>query len=613
MQRCASIMSLSDVYQETDEVLEYLKSHNGIVDQPINGNDNIIEGAVLTAPAVQTAPDTRDLGGCIPSANKIATPTVEAVPAPRFRVIQTIQQNDSALKRTHINVPLGHNVQPPKVQKTNPQANLSMNSQAAPAPVPFNSMTVRQQNMHTHDHHANSYDFETEMDMSNPYAPLPRQRVRYNVQRDDNSSSDNTSPKNAKRWHSGLLPRNNAKSKGKGKGKGKSSKKGKRDPEDPHWTIPDFGKAIGDAKIVIYTMDDFARPDNLYRKRNPTRQEKSNLPGYVVHLPDPTFVATRKRHDQIHDQDLAKAYHKALIGLYNLTDSPRLYYFHDEMKATWTILGRQLQYLDGQSVQELVPEDQKEILGDYWRVLRVRPATNKFNAERPHLEYIPNNTYSYYEVKTTLDNVKRLKVKPTRYWNELLVKDVPDDILYSLSDYHPGLPFEADIIRDNESLGLPIYRIRETVFYQDQVPPRADNGSEWEKPRKRVDVESTIANLVSLQALQDEEQETLERYMLDIEEVLKRYEKYLQEWPFLAAQRLLKMQVTRLKNIKHALTEKLNNHPLSAANTAVIGSNNNGNPPAPADTTSQSGGTNGDNSQSAIRSGPMTGLSGGGI
>ena len=85
-----------------------------------------------------------------------------------------------------------------------------------------------------------------------------------------------------------------------------------------------------------------------------------------------------------------------------------------------------------------------------------------------------------------------------------------------------------------------------------EVPPRADNDSDWEKPRKRVDVEWTIANLISLQALQDEEQATLERYMLDIEEVLKRYEGYLQEWPFLVAQRLLKMQVTRLKNIKHA-------------------------------------------------------------
>jgi hypothetical protein len=71
------------------------------------------------------------------------------------------------------------------------------------------------------------------------------------------------------------------------------------------------------------------------------------------------------------------------------------------------------------------------------------------------------------------------------------------------------------------------------------------------------------------------------------------------------------MQVTRLKNIKHALTEKLNNHPLSTANTSVIGSENN-RPPAPADTTSQSGGTTGNNSQSANRSGHID-PSGGGI
>ena len=80
---------------------------------------------------------------------------------------------------------------------------------------------------------------------------------------------------------------------------------------------------------------------------------------------------------------------------------------------------------------------------------------------------------------------------------------------------------EANIIRDNESLGLPIYRIRETVFYQDLVPPGADNDPDREKPRKRVDVEFTIANLISLGALQDEEQATLEQYMLEVEDVLK--------------------------------------------------------------------------------------------
>ena len=102
--------------------------------------------------------------------------------------------------------------------------------------------------------------------------------------------------------------------------------------------------------------------------------------------------------------------------------------------------------------------------------------------------------------------------------------------------------------------------------------------------------------------------------MLSIEEILIRYEEYLQEWPFLVAQRLIKMQVARLRNIKYALIEKLNNHPLSSANTAVFGSDlNQGNPPAgydsmayfgnapaPADTTSQSGGTMGNDSMLRI-------------
>jgi hypothetical protein len=239
MQRCASIVSLNDLFHELDETLEYLKSHNGIVDQPINGNDNIIEDAVVTAQAVETAPDTRDLSGCIPSANEIATPTVDVNLAVRFRLIQTIPQNDGAPKRTHNNVPLGPNVQPSKVPKPNPQVS-----------------------MHTYDYRTNSYDFETEMDTTNPYASLPRQIVKYNVMRDNSSSSDNTSQYNS-RWNSSLQVRN----KGKGKGKGKSFKKGKRDPEAPFWTIPEFGKAMGDSKIVLCSYDDLVHPNNSFRRK----------------------------------------------------------------------------------------------------------------------------------------------------------------------------------------------------------------------------------------------------------------------------------------------------------------------------------------------------------
>jgi hypothetical protein len=104
-----------------------------------------------------------------------------------------------------------------------------------------------------------------------------------------------------------------------------------------------------------------------------------------------------------------------------------------------------------------------------------------------------------------------------------------------LSDYHPGLPYEANIIRDNESLRLPIYRIYETVYIKDQTPPTADGVAEEDKPRKMVNVEATIANLVSLRALPDQEQESLENYMLNVEEILAKYEKYLQEWPLITS------------------------------------------------------------------------------
>ena len=493
----------------------------------------------------------------------------------------------------HNTVPSGPSVPPNKVSKPNPQASLNTSNRFANTP----------------GYVANSYDDESPMDDSHPFAALPRGVPRYNIWRDNNSSSDDTSRDNS-RWNSSLPVR----SKGRGKGKGKSLKKGKRDPDAPFWTIPAFGKANGDSAIVLHVWDEFIQPNNPFRGKASLQQQKSNLPGYVVQLPEPALVTERKRHDQQYDQDLQKVYHNALKAIYQMADSPRLYLLQNEEGTPMTLKGQPFLYLNGQAVHEIVPENQKTILGDYWRVLRVRPPTNKFSAGKPHLEYIPNDTYGYNEVKMTLDNVKNIKVKPTRYWNELLVKDVPSDILYSLSDYYPGLPCEANIIRDNGILGLPIYRIYETVFYQDSGPQTADGVLEEDKPRKRVDVQRTMDSLIGLGIIPNEEQASLENFMTELEDMLQKYESYLREWPFLVAQRLLKMQVARLKNIKHALTERLNNHPLSSANTPAFGQNQ-GNPPtsAPADTTSQSGGTMGNNSQSANRSGQMDGLSGGGI
>ncbi len=128
---------------------------------------------------------------------------------------------------------------------------------------------------------------------------------------------------------------------------------------------------------MIFTLSQLSEATNPYRKKLPAPLQRSNLPGYIVHLPDPAFITAKKRQDQATDQGLSVVYHNALKALYQLKDSPRLYYLHDEMKQARTLLEQAIQYLNGQAVQELVPENQKLSLGDYWRVLRVRPATNK--------------------------------------------------------------------------------------------------------------------------------------------------------------------------------------------------------------------------------------------
>ena len=153
IRRCATVTSIKDLLNEADETLEYLKSHNGSVDPPINDDENIVEDAIHMQ--LDDGANTAPVGG-IPTATPIDTPTVGATPTMRLRMIQTIQQsNDSATKRTHSNtVPTGHTVQPSKVQRMSSQGNLST----------FTGMSAHGAQVHMSN-------VEPPMDTSNPFAP----------------------------------------------------------------------------------------------------------------------------------------------------------------------------------------------------------------------------------------------------------------------------------------------------------------------------------------------------------------------------------------------------------------------------------------------------------
>ena len=156
-----------------------------------------------------------------------------------------------------------------------------------------------------------------------------------------------------------------------------------------------------------------------------------------------------------------------------------------------------------------------------------------------------------------------------------------------------GLPKAANIVADNRYMGIHPYRMLECLSKYDDVGKRTD-----------PDIEATITALITYGTIPNREQTALEDLMEKVQEVTNKYFLWAKNWPFLAAHRLLTMQLNRCNHIKRVLTELLNNHPLNSAKSASFTSSfNPGNSPASAGSSSQSGETMDYSSQSAYRHG----------
>ena len=132
IRRCATVTSIKDLLNEEDETLEYLKSHNGTVDPPINKGENIVEDAYTVhmdegADSSLTGATAPDTSGSFTTAIATDTHTVNAFATGHLQqAINIHDMNDSATKRAHNNtVPSGHTAHPSKVQRMSSQGNLS--------------------------------------------------------------------------------------------------------------------------------------------------------------------------------------------------------------------------------------------------------------------------------------------------------------------------------------------------------------------------------------------------------------------------------------------------------------------------------------------------------
>ncbi len=103
-------------------------------------------------------------------------------------------------------------------------------------------------------------------------------------------------------------------------------------------------------------------------------------------------------------------------------------------------------------------------------------------------------------------------IKPSRYWNETCVMSVQDHILYSLAEFCPGMPREADIVASNQYLGIHPYQMLENFSKYDDVGKRTE-----------PDIEATITALITFGTIPNREQRALEDLMKTTQQVTNAY------------------------------------------------------------------------------------------
>ncbi len=87
-----------------------------------------------------------------------------------------------------------------------------------------------------------------------------------------------------------------------------------------------------------------------------------------------------------------------------------------------------------------------------------------------------------------------------------------DHVLYSLAEYCPGMPREADIVGSNHYLGIHPYRMLENVSKYDSAGKRTE-----------PDIEASITALLTFETIPNREQRALEDLMVKVQEVIDSY------------------------------------------------------------------------------------------
>ncbi len=199
-----------------------------------------------------------------------------------------------------------------------------------------------------------------------------------------------------------------------------------------------------------------------------------------------------------------------------------------------------------------LPNESKQ-LGDFIKVLRNRPCKP---GATPDLEYLSNSTYSFAMVKTILKDSTNVRIKPSRFWNDLRVQGVAGKILYTLHDYCPGMPVNLE--QECNNMNLHPYLTTEIVVF----PPN-------DKEKFPIDAPASVAKMASLGILKDTSDKAIEQFLTDLQPTIERFNHLDDTWPFALPRLFISAHIFRLERMKYALRGYLESRAQEAFDQAL--------------------------------------------
>ena len=538
--------SVDHLLREADDVMNIINGTQSDANQGMN-----IQGASFTAP--QIAPDAQNATtvGEQRGANKRTHGTMAAL-GRNIQPDNNSQSSDTAMSVANTSSLLSV-VPTARLRKRDVAASASQSSSSIPVAQAVGRHTTQEIALHSTVQPVHVASASQQFTASAPRASLATPEYHYSTPSRQGPSYDPASYGNRNpRFATG---KGTSKGKGKGKGKAYNTKDTwgamPRDYDPDQVVIPELGSATD---IAFYTVNNLTTENQTpYTVRIPTLYEVSPNTGLIILHMDIQEIRKRINPSDLNGDgtpisNIVFHYNTAIKAIHEVRQSVTHFQI---MEATGRVVDlRGTPYANGYKVDPhyLLADSMKALCGDFWKILRHRPVSYGVRAANPDIEYVPSNPYSYYQVKKTLMQSAQVQVKPSRYWDERPAKNIPDDIFYSLSEYWPSMPRDVDIVNENTQLGLPLYRMNEQRKTRQSGPGT--------RPHMVNDNSYTIEYLLASGAVANE-RNAFEDYVTTIQELEVKYSNHITNWPFLAAQRLLKMQLYRLRTIRLALCEGL--------------------------------------------------------